>query len=91
MEYGMHIIDPRKGEPVKAKLAAWAFAADAATADALTTAFMVMSEDEIAEYCAQHQETAAMIATGRKESAEQEIEILRFGDWDGLTSATSGA
>ena len=91
MEHGMHIIDPRKGEPVKAKLAAWAFAADAATADALTTAFMVMSEDEIAEYCAQHKETAAMIAAGPKKGAWREIEILRFGGWEMFTSAVTGA
>jgi len=75
---GQHIIDPRKAAPVKGKIATWASAADAGTADALSTAFMVMSVDEIKEYCRQHPETLAMIVTGDPESPGR---ILHFGPW----------
>ncbi|MCD6394788.1 MAG: TIGR03663 family protein, partial [Planctomycetes bacterium] len=47
LEQGVHIIDPRQAKPVAGKLASWSSARDAATADALSTAFMVMSPEEI--------------------------------------------
>lgn len=67
---GDHIVDPRTGRPVRARLAAWvvlprpepsaADAADegprlapAAVTDALTTAFMLLSPDEIDALCRQ--------------------------------------
>jgi len=48
---GPHILDPRTGQPVSRWIAAWAFAPDAVTADALSTAFMIMSQDEIESCC----------------------------------------
>jgi len=61
-----HIVDPRSGEPVRGRLASWVAVprpregeqgegprlASAAVADALTTAFMMMSVEEIDELCA---------------------------------------
>ncbi|RKY06758.1 MAG: hypothetical protein DRP66_08185, partial [Planctomycetota bacterium] len=41
LEQGAHIIDPRRAKPVAGKIASWSSARDAATADALSTAFMV--------------------------------------------------
>lgn len=49
-----HIIDPRDGKPVAAAVAAWAIAPSAALADALSTAFVVMSDEEVRQYCADH-------------------------------------
>ncbi len=46
---GDHILDPRTGEPVRARARAWALADTAAQSDALSTACMVLSENEIAE------------------------------------------
>jgi thiamine biosynthesis lipoprotein len=48
---GSHIIDPRTGRPAEGRLRAWAIAPAAALADALSTAFMVMGDDEIRTYC----------------------------------------
>jgi len=59
-----HIVDPRTGEPVRGRLAAWVALprpapgsvegprlAAAAVADALTTAMMMLSVDEVASLC----------------------------------------
>jgi len=58
--HGPHILDPRTGQP-PARSAAWALAPTAALADALSTAFMVMSTEEIRAYCARHADVAAVI------------------------------
>jgi thiamine biosynthesis lipoprotein len=54
VDQGMHIIDPRKAKPVVGKVASWSCAGDAATSDGLSTAFMVMSDEEIRGYCEAH-------------------------------------
>ena len=46
---GRHIIDPRTRKPVDHRARAWAFAADATTADALSTAAMVLADGELRE------------------------------------------
>ena len=46
---GDHILDPRTGQPVRARARAWALADTAAESDALSTACMVLTEAEIAE------------------------------------------
>jgi thiamine biosynthesis lipoprotein len=75
---GAHIIDPLTAQPVKGKRAAWACASTAATADALSTAFMVMSPDQIKKYCLSHPDTLAMVVTEDGDRGE----ILRFGLWE---------
>lgn len=54
LKKGQHIIDPRSGKPVRNTLAAWSFANEAGEADALSTAFMVMTPDEITNYCSRY-------------------------------------
>ena len=76
---GEHIMDPRHGRPITAKLAAWARARDAGTSDALSTAFMVMEPDEIKAYCEKHKDVIAMIVTSATQ--EKPEHILRFGSW----------
>jgi len=76
---GPHIIDPRTARPVEGKRAAWACAPTAAVADALSTAFMVMSPDQVSEYCSNHPETLAMVAAEEGDGGEK---ILRYGLWE---------
>jgi thiamine biosynthesis lipoprotein len=79
LQKGGHIIDPRTAQPVKGKCAAWASAPDAATADALSTAFMVMRPDEIRQYCPRHPDVSALIMLkGRGKDARKD-KILHFG------------
>jgi thiamine biosynthesis lipoprotein len=80
VEQGRHIIDPRTGEPAEGKIAAWAIASEAARADALSTAFMVMSPDEVRDYCAVHPEVRALLIMPSEQpgSAEQ---IMAAGGW----------
>lgn len=80
---GGHIIDPRTARPVKGRRAAWSSTSDAATGDALSTAFMVMEPEQIREYCRRHPDVLAMVILEGKDGDE---EILRFGPWDELLS-----
>jgi len=59
--HGRHIIDPRSGRPVAGRLGAWAAAESTVLSDALSTAFMVMSVEEVEQYCRQHPRVSAMI------------------------------
>jgi len=81
LQKGWHIIDPRTFQPVKGKIAAWASASDAATADALSTAFMIMSLDEIRQYCKSHPDVLAMIMLEEQDEDSLEERILCFGPW----------
>jgi thiamine biosynthesis lipoprotein len=85
VQKGGHIIDPRTVKPVEGRLAAWSSAPDATTADALSTAFMIMGLDEINEYCRRHPETLAMVILETKDDKKPEEKILRFGAWDLVT------
>jgi thiamine biosynthesis lipoprotein len=94
---GQHIIDPRTGQPVQGdqaegldrikpafgggKSAAWACAPTAATADALSTAFMVMSPTEVKQYCLRHPKVLAMVILKDGTKRTQKEEILHFGPW----------
>jgi thiamine biosynthesis lipoprotein len=63
IQKGQHILDPRLGRPADGPLAAWVLAEDAASADALSTAFMVMSLADIEAFCAKHPNIQAIICT----------------------------
>jgi len=60
-EKGNHIIDPRTGRPAQRAFRAWAAAPTAAVADALSTAFMVMDQEEIRAFCREHPQVAAHV------------------------------
>ena len=79
LQKGPSIIDPRTARPVEGKIAAWACAPDAATADALSTAFMVMSPDEVRQYCTSHPNVSAMVVL--QEQDKNKERILRYGPW----------
>ena len=80
MEKGRHIIDPRTATPAQGKIATWAIAPDAARGDAISTAFMVMTPEEVRDFCAEHPQVRALLILHRDEpgSAEQ---IVTAGQW----------
>jgi thiamine biosynthesis lipoprotein len=58
--YG-HVIDPRTGRPARGVISASVVAADAATADALSTAFLIGGMELASSYCAGHRDTLALL------------------------------
>lgn len=76
-----HILNPRTGGIIKARRAAWAVAPDASTADALSTAFVVMELEEIEQYCSEHEGSLAMIA--RENPTQKDIfdKVSKYGPW----------
>jgi thiamine biosynthesis lipoprotein len=58
---GTHVLDPRTGLPAGGHLAAWASHPAAAVADALSTAFMVMTTEDVAAYCERHPDVWALV------------------------------
>jgi thiamine biosynthesis lipoprotein len=74
---GSHIVDPRSGRPAEGRRAAWALSEDAASGDALSTALMIMSLDEIQEYCHRHDDTEALVITP---GPTGDVKVHRFGD-----------
>jgi len=58
--------------------------ATAATADALSTAFMIMGLDEIKQYCTLHPNTLAMVILDNRDESTPQETILHFGAWERL-------
>lgn len=80
---GRHIIDPRTGQPANRRHRAWAFATTAAMSDALSTAAMVLSIDEIAEVMEGRTEARILIGDGGA--------VHAFGEWPMPTEVAHGA
>ncbi|MGI8905973.1 MAG: FAD:protein FMN transferase [Candidatus Sumerlaeaceae bacterium] len=75
---GDHIIDPRTGATAEAHLATWVRATTAAEADALSTAFMIMSPDGVHQYIAENQGIAALLV----EPGDYLPIVKTVGAWD---------
>ncbi|OVE76768.1 hypothetical protein BVX97_00530 [bacterium E08(2017)] len=58
---GDHIIDPRTKRPAGEIERAWAISPSAAVADALSTAFMVMTPPEVDQFCRKHEGVEAYL------------------------------
>lgn len=58
---GAHLMDPRNAVASARTGRVWALAPNAAVSDALSTAFFIQSDPEIALFCASHPETGAAI------------------------------
>ncbi|MBN2000229.1 FAD:protein FMN transferase [candidate division KSB1 bacterium] len=58
---GQHIFDPRTAEPAIQKIAAWVLAPKAGEADALSTAFMILSHEEVKRCCAANPSIQAIV------------------------------
>jgi thiamine biosynthesis lipoprotein len=81
LEKGQHIIDPRTGRPAEGKLATWSIAPEAAPADALSTAFMIMTPDEIRDYCADHPDVRGLVIVPPDPAAGAAERIAFAGYW----------
>lgn len=75
VRYG-HILDPRSGLPAQGVLSASAVTPDAATADALSTAFYVLGVEATAEYCQQHPEVGAVLMVPGPRAGEIQLETF---------------
>lgn len=82
VQKGGHIISPRTGRPIEGRRAAWASAPDAGTADALSTALMIMGPDEIERYGSLHLDALAMVILQEHDKETPKETILRFGPWE---------
>jgi thiamine biosynthesis lipoprotein len=56
---GQHLVDPRSGATATRKSRTWALAPTGAWSDALSTAFFVWTDAEVAAFCAEHPEFGA--------------------------------
>ncbi len=74
---GKHIIDPRTGHPVRTRRAAWVYSESATKSDAVSTACMVMTTEEIEKYVAGQPDLWAMIIEEGCEGGADTV--LRFG------------
>jgi thiamine biosynthesis lipoprotein len=81
LEKGRHIIDPRSGQPTEGKLATWSIAPDAARADALSTAFMVMTAEEVTDYCREHSGVRGLLILPEDNATGQVERIIPAGTW----------
>jgi thiamine biosynthesis lipoprotein len=78
---GMHIIDPRTAKPVIDRVASWSYAANAATTDGLSTAFMIMSAEEIKDYCKKHKNARAIVVEQVSADSDK-IKLTSYGPWE---------
>ena len=79
VEKGQHIIDPRSGRPIAGKIGAWSMTPDAATGDALSTAFMIMTPEEVAAYCAAHPGVRSLLIVPGEDEKDQ---VMAAGPWE---------
>ncbi|HBT76723.1 MAG TPA: FAD:protein FMN transferase [Planctomycetaceae bacterium] len=77
--YG-HILDPRNGRPAEGTISVTVLAGEAATADALSTAFFVMTPDEIAALLERRREDDLGVILVRTSEKGNGYEITRFGN-----------
>jgi len=71
-----HILDPRTGRPAEGHAAAWVVCDRPVYADALSTALLVMSPKEVADFGGRHPDISGMILT-----EGEEARVHRFGTW----------
>ena len=64
---GGHILDPRTGRAARGNLAAWASTPSAALSDALSTAFFVMSPDDVEAFSVHHPDTWACLVVSYRD------------------------
>ncbi|MFA7228757.1 MAG: FAD:protein FMN transferase [Melioribacteraceae bacterium] len=74
---GAHIIDPRTGQPALSKSGAWAFAASAAFAEGLSTAFMILDNERIKKICTEIEGIYGIILDGNYPETKK---IISAGD-----------
>jgi thiamine biosynthesis lipoprotein len=75
--HGAHIIDPRRGDAATGASAAWVRDASAARSDAISTAYMVFSDDEAADHARRMPAVAAL----RAKLVKERLDMREFGAW----------
>ncbi len=75
--HGEHILDPRTGQPATAAEAAWALAGSAALSDALATAFMVLTADEVKAICERQPDVSGRVI---KDALDTSFGFWALGD-----------
>lgn len=78
-----HILDPRSGTSATAHPCAWSSAPSGALADALSTAFVVMGPDQVADLCAQNHEIGALLIQRTPDQGKVLCEATSLGLWPG--------
>jgi thiamine biosynthesis lipoprotein len=63
---GHHLLDPRTGLVATRTERTWALAPSAALSDALSTAFFIWSDEEVAAFCRDQNEIGAAVTTAEK-------------------------
>ncbi|AQQ70426.1 Thiamine biosynthesis lipoprotein ApbE precursor [Limihaloglobus sulfuriphilus] len=74
LQKGEHIINPRTGSAVSHSLASWVIHNDAAIADGLSTAFIIMKDNDIQQLCEKESAKAIIIDCGNPN-------VVFAGDW----------
>lgn len=85
--YG-HIIDPRSGYPAGGKLLVVSLAPSATVADALSTAFFVMTTEEIRSYCEKRPQIGALVIEEPGEGGGT-VTYQSFGKMEGALEVIS--
>lgn len=81
--HGAHILDPRTGRPADSGIVgAWATSPSAAISDALSTAFMILSSDEVAEVCRRHPDVSAIRAMRDEKTDRLHCEHWGHARWE---------
>ena len=80
---GRHIIDPRSASPVQSRRASWVLSKSATRSDALSTACMIMTREEIAGLIAGSPDLRAIIIN------EHPPAVVRLGRWGTVTPGTA--
>jgi thiamine biosynthesis lipoprotein len=75
---GAHLLDPRTGHPATGVIHAWSIGPSATVCDALSTAFFLMTADEVEAYCHDHAPFSAFIVYHGPDS---EPRIRLFGEF----------
>jgi thiamine biosynthesis lipoprotein len=83
--HGAHIIDPRGGGSATGVTAAWARDASAARSDAISTAYMVLSDEEAEDHARRMPAVAAL----RAKMINDRLELREFGAWGWLRNEGS--
>jgi thiamine biosynthesis lipoprotein len=73
-----HIIDPRDGQPADKILSSTVLAPDAATADALGTAFFIMGADRAQEYCDSHPDIGALLIRDGEKIGDIVVDLVNL-------------
>ena len=79
---GRHIIDPRTAQPLENDRATWAFAPTAAFADGLSTTFMLLSHQEIADLCSEFPQFSAIIIQKNKKPLAKRLVYIGSMEYD---------